>query len=150
MVNLRKATQSDAQLLFEWANEPASRANAANPKAISWEEHVAWFTCKLSEESTYIYILTDLKDNIGVIRFEKSPEGFMISYSIDKNYRGQGFGTLILEKGMEIIRKTIENPIFIGYVKRGNAASEKIFSKLNFSIKREENIQDAKFIIYKK
>lgn len=150
MLKLRKVTQDDAGLLFDWANEPEARANAINPKAISWDEHTSWLTHKLSDNSAYLHILTDLKKNIGIIRFEKSPEGFVVSYSIDKDYRNKGFGVLILEKGMEKLSEIVESPIFIGYVKEGNIASEKIFNSLNFAIRKEEIINGAEFIIYQK
>ena len=151
MFDLRNVTKNDAKLLFNWANEPIARANALNPKIILWDEHIAWLTRKLADESVYMYVFVDeQQNNIGVIRFEKNIEGFVISYSIDKEYRGKGLGTVILEKGMEKLCQIVENPIFIGYVKKGNIASEKIFDRLGFSIEKKESIQGAEFIIYKK
>jgi RimJ/RimL family protein N-acetyltransferase len=150
MISLRKVTKNDARLLFEWENESEVRANATNQKLISWDEHIAWFACKLLDKLSFIYILTDLHENIGVIRFDNNNGVFIISYLIDKNHRGEGFGFLILEMGMKKIREAVENPIFIGYVKRGNIASEKIFNRLGFSIKKEDVIGGIKFIVYHK
>jgi len=150
MINLRKVIKDDAQLLFKWINEPDSRANAVNPKLILWNEHVAWLERKLSDESVFMYILNDSSEDMGVIRFDSSPEGFIISYSIDKDYRGRGLGSTILKMGMEKINEMIENPILIGYVKKGNIASEKIFNRFNFSIERKEMIRGIEFIVYKK
>lgn len=150
MFNLRKVTKDDTQLLFDWANEPEARANAMNPKVISWDEHVAWLNCKLLDDSVYMHIFKEAQKDAGVIRFEKSPEGFIISYSIDKDHRGKGLGTTILKKGMDNLREVVENPVFIGYVKKGNIASEKIFDRLNFSVEKKELINGVEFIIYKK
>lgn len=150
MFFLRKVTINDLKLLFHWANEPESRANATSTKLISLKEHTDWFSRKLADSSSYLYILTDSKKNIGIIRFEKSKNRFIISYSIDKKYRGKGFGSLLLKKGMDKMREMVGRPIFIGYIKKGNVASEKIFNHLNFVIKKEEIINNVTFAVYQK
>jgi RimJ/RimL family protein N-acetyltransferase len=150
MTKLRDVTINDAALLFEWANEADVRNNATNPRPIVWNEHVAWLTCKLSDDAVHMNILVGSQGNIGIIRFEKSSDGFIISYSIDKKYRGSGFGTIILEKGMENLNKIVINPVFLGYVKKGNIASEKIFNKFGFTLKSNEIINNIEFNIYKK
>lgn len=42
MVNLRKAEQSDMDLLFEWANDPAVRKNSFRSDPIPYADHVKW------------------------------------------------------------------------------------------------------------
>lgn len=150
MYKLRQVTENDRQLLFDWANDPDVRANAKNPKSITWDEHNIWFDNKLSDSGSYIYILEDLSENIGVVRFEKKEQFFLISYSIDKKYRGQGFGKLILTEGIKKLSAQFNNLDLIGYVKNGNVASEKIFNGLGFILIREEIINNRKFSIYQK
>lgn len=148
--SLRKAQKNDARLLFGWANDPETRANSKNIKLISWPEHSAWLTRKLADASTHIYILTEKQKNIGIIRFEQAGNKFMISYSIDCNYRGQGFGALILKMGMDSISKIIKKPSFIGYVQRENIPSNKIFNKSGFVLKKKEVVNKIKFNVYQK
>lgn len=148
--SLRGVQKNDLRLLFKWANDADVRANAKNSKPIAWAEHVAWFNNKLSDKSAHIYILVNLENNIGFVRFEKIKKEFEISYAIDRNYRGQGYGILILKEGLKKIRKIYSYPSLSAHVKKGNIASEKIFEKLGFILKKEEVINNIKFNIYKK
>lgn len=150
LFELRKVTEEDSQLLFKWINDPDARANSKNSKMIAWDEHVAWLTNKLADSSVYMYILSDSSEDIGTVRFEKVDEGFLISYFIDKNFRGQGFGGLILAEGMKKINTIFDQPNFVAYTKQGNISSEKIFNKLDFIFEREEIIDNIKFNVYKK
>jgi len=150
MYKLREVVENDRELLFGWANDPDVRANAKNSKPITWDEHVVWFNNKLSNEFTHMYILGNLQENIGIVRFDKTLEGYVISYSIDKNYRGKGFGKLVLKEGLKNLGVIVDNPNLLAYVKKGNIASEKIFDKLGFVLKREEIINNIKFNIYQK
>jgi RimJ/RimL family protein N-acetyltransferase len=59
MYNLKKITKNDIKLLFDWANDPDVRTNATNPKPITWKEHTVWFTNKLINPNSYIYILNN-------------------------------------------------------------------------------------------
>jgi len=151
MYNLRNATIDDAKLLFDWTNDDEVRATAVVKKSIDWNEHINWITNKLQNNQSYIYILTDDKnENIGVIRFDKDNDAFLISYSIDKLHRGKGMGYLILQLG---IKKIIENEIlckFVALVQRDNIASNKIFEKLGFRLKNTDIIKEHTFNIYHK
>lgn len=150
MYNLRKVTKNDIKLLFDWANDPDVRANAKNSKFITWDEHVVWFNNRLADKSSYMYILGDLQENVGVVRFDKISEGLMISYLIDKKYRGKGFGTVLLKEGLKKIDAFLNRSNLFAYVKEGNVASEKIFNKLGFVLKRVEIINNIRFNIYQK
>lgn len=148
MFNLRKVTNDDIRLLFDWSNDNDVRANAINSNPITWDEHVIWFDERLNNTSTYIYILTNLKHDVGVVRFDKKLDNFIISYSIDKNYRGQGLGLFILQEGLKKISEIFNNPCIVAYVKEDNIASNKLFVKIGFNLNKKEIINDINFNIY--
>jgi|GEM_PF-511463 len=148
--SLREVVESDVRLLFKWVNDPVARANAHNPKPVVWREHSTWFKEKLSDPSVYMYVLTEKKKDVGIIRFDKKDKKFVISYSIDKLYRGRGLGKLIVVEGLKKISLTVRQPQFIAQVKQGNIASEKIFNKLGFRLIGQEIVNNIKFNIYKK
>lgn len=150
MYNLRKVTKDDIKLLFDWINDPDARANAKNSDLIKWEDHVVWFNNKMSEKYPFIYILTDEEKNIGIVRFDKKIDNFIISYFIDKDYRGRGLGGLVLREGLEKLHRIVDNAILLAYVKKGNIASEKIFKKLEFDLERKEKINNIDFNVYKR
>src|SRR5262249_14791779 len=46
-LQLRLATREDAGLLWQWANDPQTRANSFHQESIPWDQHVSWYTAKL-------------------------------------------------------------------------------------------------------
>jgi len=149
MYKLREATIDDAKLLFDWANDDEVRATAVVKKTIAWDEHIHWLTNKLQDSQSRIYILTDEKnENIGVIRFDKDNDTFVISYSIDKLHRGKGMGYLILQLGIKEILKNESQCKFVASVQTDNIASNKIFEKLGFRLERTEVIKEYTFNIF--
>ena len=151
MYNLRKATIDDAKLLFDWTNDDDVRATAVVKKKIEWDEHINWLTNKLQSNQSHIFILTDDKnENIGVIRFDKNNDDFVISYSIDKLHRGKGMGYLILQLGIKELLQNESQCKFVASVQTDNIASNKIFEKLGFRLERTEVIKEHTFNIFGK
>ena len=38
MISIRKATETDSKLYFQWANDPETRANSINTSEIEWKD----------------------------------------------------------------------------------------------------------------
>ena len=140
MIKLRKATYDDCNILFEWANDPSVRANSFNTKAIEIDDHRNWLKNKLIDKNTALFIVTYNNDNVGTIRLDKDGEELIISYSIDKNYRGRGLGTKVLDA----IKKEMQELTLVGFVKKENIPSIKAFEKAGYIRFDEEN--QIKFI----
>ncbi|MDR2145849.1 MAG: UDP-2,4-diacetamido-2,4,6-trideoxy-beta-L-altropyranose hydrolase [Tannerella sp.] len=148
-LKLRKATINDAKLLFDWANDDEVRTTAVIKKKIEWEEHIHWFTNKLKSNQSHIFILTDAEnEHIGVVRFDKEDDAFMISYSIDKSHRRKGMGLLILQLGCKKMREEVPNCTFKALVQTDNTASNKIFVTLGFSLEKIETVKEHIFNVY--
>jgi len=149
-INLRRVTKKDIKLLFDWANDPEVRSNAKTKKSITWPEHISWFNGMLSNKSIFTFILSDSHTDIGVVRFNKNNNYYVITYSIDKRYRGRGFGTLILKKGVDALNNINNSAKYLAYVKSNNIVSEKIFNKLRFIFKGEKVLDSIKYKIFQK
>ncbi|MFW6030247.1 MAG: GNAT family N-acetyltransferase [Halanaerobiales bacterium] len=132
-IHLRKVKADDIDLLFKWANEKKVRKNAFNQEKITYKEHQKWFNEKLKNENSHIYILIKNRNPIGQIRIDIDKEIGEIDYSIIKNERGNGYGTLLLNLLIDEIEKNdLSINKVIGEVKKINKASEKAFLKANF------------------
>lgn len=139
---LRNALPEDVRLLFKWANDEATRANAFTSRRISYEEHLAWFDNVMNNPNEVQYILMlsgideEKEEPIGQIRLSISSgncKNAEIEYSISKAKRGKGYGkaiiSLIKDKVME------EYPFvekLIAKVKPSNVASFYCFTKNGF------------------
>ncbi len=139
LTSLRMAVYTDCELIFSWANDPTVRANAFNPKPIAFEDHKAWFNKKLNDEHCHIFILSFDGADAGQIRFDMVENVATISYLIDENYRGLGFGSLIVKKGMDLMKEENKVHRFVALVKLSNEASIKIFQHLGFRQKTENH-----------
>jgi RimJ/RimL family protein N-acetyltransferase len=129
----RRAMDNDADLLFEWINDPETRAQSLSANSISYEEHINWFSKKLLNNNCYLYIACKDEVPVGMIRFDVDNDISSISYLVDKTQRGKGLGRSIVYDG---IRQFKMDSNFAGLltavVKSINDASLKIFEKLGF------------------
>ena len=63
---------------------------------ISFEEHKQWFEEKIHSENCEIYIAYEDETPVGQVRLEYEDDIAHISYSVDKNQRGKGYGEKII------------------------------------------------------
>lgn len=132
---LRKATETDREQLLLWANEPECRKNSLHSHLITREEHSNRFAGKLDSENCPIYILEEKEKKLGQVRIDLLQSHGRISYSIDKGYRGLGYGKLIL---CLFFRETLKDfpdcQELIAEVKKENVASQRIFEEFGFTV----------------
>ena len=105
----------------------------------------------MNDDSRYLFILEIDKRPVGQVRLEKLGEfnqivSYIISYSIERQYRGRGYGKKIIamaeNKISEMTNKKIE---LVAEVKYDNTASNMIFKSLGYSVADNDDK-----IIYKK
>ena len=143
---IRLAKKSDIEKVFELSNDDLVRANSINQNKILWEDHVNWFNNRIKNTEEPFYIAETLDgDFVAQIRFNKEEEGFVISVSINKNYRGKGLGSEIIEEASKVLNSY---PI-IAYVKTDNIPSQKSFVKAGYVLCGQKDIKDEIYLKYK-
>ncbi|MCB2297181.1 GNAT family N-acetyltransferase [Clostridium tagluense] len=127
---LKKATYNDCDLLFNWANDKTVRESSFNNNKIEYEEHINWFQNKLNSNDTDIFIFYYQHIPVGKVSIDIENKEAIISYSIDKDYRGLRLSTDMLK----LLEKNVERPIskFVGYVKYDNVQSQLVFERLGY------------------
>lgn len=127
LLTLRPAEAGDARRLFEWANDPATRAASFESGAIDWETHTAWFERKLHDPHTRFWIGVEDDEAIGVVRFALEGEDATISIAVAPGKRGMGYGpALIARASRELFSSTATARIHAA-IKSGNQASMTAF-----------------------
>ena len=130
---LREVNKNDCKLLFQWANEESVRKNSFNSNEIKYEEHEKWLENKLNSANCYIYIFCLNNLPVGQIRLDIENTIGVVSYSLDKDYRGQNLSVNMINLlENEVIQSNIAIERLIGYVKVSNIASQKIFESLKY------------------
>jgi RimJ/RimL family protein N-acetyltransferase len=141
-IEFRTASQADALLYFNWANDDTVRRNAFSTGKIEWEHHKVWFEKKTNTENCLMLVASLTGKDIGQIRFDEVTTGtFEIGYSLDKEFRGRGLGSKLLKMGaMELFKRKPAADRVVGKVKEMNEASKKAFDAAGFDhFKDNEN-----------
>jgi UDP-2,4-diacetamido-2,4,6-trideoxy-beta-L-altropyranose hydrolase len=133
-VRVRRATESDSRLLWEWANEPGVRASAFSQQVIDWDEHSAWFQAKLADEACII-LIGEVSDGqpIGQVRInQKANQEAEIDVSVARNFRGAGYGSLLLETALRGVFDSGRITKMHAFIRPENLASARAFEKAGF------------------
>lgn len=127
-LTLRDAQATDISLFFEWANEPLNRRHSFDPTPISWKAHIDWFDQQLASDHAWLWVLCATDGlPVGEAHIETRDDRAILSFSLDADYRGRGWGRHFLQKiGERWRRKQRELPL-IGQVLRNNPASVNCF-----------------------
>jgi len=147
-IYLRDAKLQDMELLFHWMNEPSVRRNSVNSREISWEEHNSWYQSKLESKDCDIYILMQDDTPVGQIRLDIREDGGWISFSVDINYRGQGFGGLLLRLLEEKVQENRPELQWLrAVVKKDNPVSQKRFIEQGYN-QMGEDVENSELLLY--
>lgn len=134
-LTVRRATEDDGRLLWEWVNDPAVRQASFRSEPIPWQEHLAWFRAKRADPRRVIFIVLDYAQRpIGQVRFEPPDEAGNVEViiSIASEHRGQGHGVGAIRAACDVYRRLRLAKRITAYIKPENVASQKAFEKAGF------------------
>ena len=120
-VLLRPATPDDAQRLFEWRNDPVTRANSHNTAPILYADHLRWLDWNLKDPFVRIFIGMVNWIDIGTVRVEEENTGKLLSWTVAPDHRGNGYGLSLVKAVVAITPGKLKAEIH-----RHNAPSLKI------------------------
>ena len=148
---LREANADDIEQTFLWANNPVIRSFSFNKSQIKKADHIKWFRKKLSDPNCFYLIPEKDGRALGSIRFDLGNLDALISYLIDPQFHGQGYGQILLQKGLEFLISKLsltETSVrsITGKVFKKNIPSVKAFQRLGFEVFAE----DDELITYRK
>lgn len=132
-VKVRPATPEDATRVFEWANDPETRAVSFTQSRILWEEHQSWFSRKLADPRCHLMIGENAAGAaIGMVRFDTEAATADVSINLAPDHRSRGLGTTLLRVACrELSRKGAAREVR-ALIKPGNAASQCAFKHAGF------------------
>lgn len=154
---LRKATMKDAEVLFQWKNDPDTIANSITKRGVTMEEHVNWLQKVIENPNRQLFILEVNQLSVGQLRLDldilkdenktsNSYESKMspsvtaeISYGLGAEYRGKGLGRVLLEQA-EHFAETLKIKELTAEVLPHNLASQKLFRSLDFVEEQKDDL----------
>lgn len=137
-VVLRRLTERDSKDIWLWRNHPEVRKNFFNTEPVPWREHKKWFTSKIKDPETKIYIAMCGKHKIGVIRFEIENDVVRISINLNPDFLGKGLGSKVIRQGTEkFYKETKSKKPIIAEIKKDNIAIQKALDRAGYSFREE-------------
>ena len=131
-ITLRHVGAGDARLIFDWRNDPATRAVSRDTGELSWPDHAAWFERRLDKTGAPWWIGEAGGRPIGFVRLDPAGGDAMeVSIALAPEARGQGLGAPLLDAGLAAAG---ENGIrgVTAVIRPDNTPSRRIFARCGF------------------
>jgi UDP-2,4-diacetamido-2,4,6-trideoxy-beta-L-altropyranose hydrolase len=132
-VRLRRTSEEDCRMFWEWANDPEVRAMSFSSQPVSWETHVGWFTSKQVDPASVLYVATDENSRpIGQVQYQFERDRAVLSISLSPEFRGKGLGKTVLLAATEELFQTSPANVIDAFVKLENQPSLRLFDGAGF------------------
>ncbi len=132
-IHLRPVSEEDFRLIWDWANDPVTRANSFESAAIPWEQHREWCESKVNNPRCSFWIAANKNlGRVGVVRFDRDDGEATISLSVDPQARGRGYGMEIIKRACDRLFQSSEVNLVRALIKPANKASIKAFERAGF------------------
>lgn len=136
---LKKTIKSDIYDYFNLVNDRKVRLNSFNQKKILFKSHKRWFLNQLFSKSSRLYKLTSKNLLVGQGRLNIDHLTAKIDYSIAEDFRGRGWGYVLLKKLLNKAKNEPRIKKIVGEVRSNNKNSIKLFKNLDFKILPKKN-----------
>jgi len=130
----------DADLLLDWANDPATRAQSFQPDRIEAATHERWLAERLASPSSRLLIGLEGPTPIGQVRFDRNPDGMAeVGISVAPDARSRGLGRSLLEAGLAAARRdrSLGVGTFAARIRLDNDVSAALFRGAGFRLVEE-------------
>lgn len=136
IIKLRRAILDDAKMLFDWRNDPATRANSLQSESLDWEKHLSWLAACLENPERALYIAEVGGSSCGTVRADKAGSEYELSWTVAPEYRGKGLGKRMVAA---LIATLPADAYYQAVVLTDNAASHQIAKRLGMEVIELEN-----------
>ena len=131
-MTFRRATGRDTEMLWAWANDPATREASLSSGIIGWEEHQSWLQQKLADRCSIVLVAEEAGDPIATVRLEKKDARARMSLTLAPAARGFGLSTKLIEEGVRQAACILRALEVEAVVKSWNRASRRAFENAGF------------------
>jgi spore coat polysaccharide biosynthesis predicted glycosyltransferase SpsG/GNAT superfamily N-acetyltransferase len=126
----RRASLRDARVLWQWRNDPVTRAGSRSPSEVSWEDHLRWLTGSLTRADRMLLVLEDPLGAVGTVRWDLETEGereWEVSITVAPERRGQSLARRLLRAAEVALSSATDVTAYLGVVHCDNRASLRLF-----------------------
>lgn len=148
MLSYRRATLSDVDMYYAWANDTEVRKNSYQSEAIPYTQHVSWFEKKINSPQSLLLVFEDTEKNaVGQVRIETQEKQAVIGISVNQQHRGKGYAVEMLQKASSAYFEIHPENFILAFIKKDNFASYKAFVAAGY--KPLEEVEESGVLSYK-
>ncbi|MDQ2959659.1 MAG: GNAT family N-acetyltransferase [Candidatus Dormibacteraeota bacterium] len=144
LVVLRPARADDVIRLMAWRNEGDAVRFSETGRPVSEAEHEAWFTDRLSDPQTRLWIAEADGAAAGQVRLDIADGNATVSIAVERERRGQGLGLAMLNAMIEAVAGDPDIHLLRAFAAPDNVASVVVFERAGF---RRAPASDSGFLI---
>lgn len=135
-LKLRPAELKDAELLFQWVNEPTSLAGKlATTGPIDWPTHLDWLRRRLADPGTRIWIAEADGLPIGQTRIERKASGALeVDVYVAPHHRRRGHALAVLRAAASEAARDFPGEPLTALVRTTNEASRRLFEAAGYRL----------------
>jgi len=132
-ISLRRAQEQDLMFYFHLRNEPSVRALSFSTEAVDLPTHTTWFSRKLQNPHTRLFVIGAGGESIGQIRIDIEDNKGEVSIAVLPEHRGKGYAPLAIREASErVFREVPQVDGMLAHMKIDNIASQKSFARAGF------------------
>lgn len=150
VVHMRAAVSDDAETVYRWANDPATRMASFSRRAIVLDEHVAWFARELARDDHHLYIAEQHGEPVAFLRLDATPDhagACTISINLAPEVRKRGIGVATLEAANTLARGHGFSRIR-ALVRPDNEASRRTFVRAGYELVGETRVEAEAALLF--
>lgn len=133
-MHAREATETDAELLLGWRNDPRTRQSSRSTAVVSLDEHLAWLRGVLADPSRLLLVVEHEEAPVGTVRFDRRDgDGWEVSITLAPGSRGRGLSGAVLAEGERAARERLGVRVVLAAVHLENTASAKLFERAGYA-----------------
>jgi RimJ/RimL family protein N-acetyltransferase len=135
IVSLRPAVTVDSGLIWQWRNDPTTRAMSETMDAISAADHAAWFAAVVDDQQRHLLVAEVAGTPIGVVRLDakSSTWAYVVSVNLAPDVRGRGYAVPALAAARDWLK--VHDPDarrLIAHIRPDNERSVRTFESAGY------------------
>ncbi|MGA7988068.1 MAG: GNAT family N-acetyltransferase [Candidatus Dormiibacterota bacterium] len=131
-ITLRRAGEHDADLLFEWRNDPDAVRFSVSGQPVTREDHERWFAMRRDDPSVHLWIADEHGIPVAQVRVDVVPPAGVVSVAVAVSHRGRGLGSEVLRAMVSEIAEDDRVRVLRALVHPDNAHSIRAFERAGF------------------
>lgn len=130
----RPATMVDADVLFEWRNDPLTRSMCLHTEPVAWDEHLHWLERILVNPSCELMIYESNGIRCGTTRLDWTGEAAEFNVTVAPTFRGR----FVVKSMLEL---ALPKAAVIAHIKRENVACQRLTAWFGFTLVEDGPVQ---------